>query len=199
MRKYMKKYTLVLFVILITAITTQAGIQVAKELNPPKSINNVKICALRVDFPEDDNELTTGKGKFLYTAETHDTLCSKFKIDPVPHNRAYFKDHLTSLGNFYTHASNGNLIVDIANSEVYPINEENTYTVSHKMDYYNPFLEDDSVDIRLAELFVEAVELADNDVNFSDYDLVILFHAGVGQDFAFLPSEPQASGCDSDI
>ncbi len=187
----MKKYTtrfliLVLFLWInlsygITTVTTRTS-------RPSKSIirqGNIKICALRVEFQEDDKDVTSGTGKFLYEAETHDTLNSRFKVDPVPHNRAYFKDHIRSLANFYNHVSTGQLTIDLENSEVYPLTDEETYTVSQEMDYYHPFLEEDSIDIRLAELFIEAVELADEDINFADYDVVVIFHAGVGQDFAF--------------
>ena len=183
----MRKNILAMLLIIFSFSYGNEKIALKKNISTPyelKDINNIKICALRVDFQEDDKEITSGNGKFLYKPETDDTLNSKFKIDPIPHNRAYFKDHILSLANFYNHASNGKLIIDIDNSEVYPLNNDQYYTVSQKMDYYNPFLEEDSVDIKLAELFIEAVHLADADVNFADYDVVVIFHAGVGQDFA---------------
>ncbi len=193
MSNFMKKYIIILFAITLLANTTSASNKIIAlnksnksiEISSKKDISSVKICALRVDFQIDENQLTSGIGKFLYSAETDDTLCSKFKIDPIPHNRDYFRDHIISLSNFYAHASNGKLTIDVSNSEIYPLNDGETYTLSNEMDYYNPFLEKDSVDIRLAELFVEAVQIADDDVNFADFDVVVIFHAGVGQDFAF--------------
>ncbi|MBN2281290.1 MAG: T9SS type A sorting domain-containing protein [Candidatus Marinimicrobia bacterium] len=178
-----------LFVLLSLVSAVFAGDLVALKKNlshndGPRNINSIRICALRVDFQQDDKEITSGSGKFLFEPETDDTLNSKFKIDPVPHNRAYFRDHILALANFYHHASNGKLTVDVSNSEVYPLNDEDTYTVSQAMDYYNPFLEEDSVDVRLPKLFIEGVQLADAEVNFADYDVVVIFHAGVGQDFA---------------
>jgi len=183
----MRKFTLLMLLMASTFVFGKDLVALNKNvstLNGPKEINNIKICALRVDFQVDDKEITSGTGKFLYIPETDDTLNSKFKIDPVPHNRTYFKDHIQSLANFYNHASNGKLTIDAGNSEVYPLNDSEYFTVSKQMDYYNPFLVEDSVDIRLAELFIESVQLADNDVNFADYDVVVIFHAGVGQDFA---------------
>ncbi len=153
--------------------------------------SSVSICALRVSFQEDDNEATTGTGKFLYAG----TLpCDDFpEIDPPPHNNAYFKDHIRALANYYSHASNGNLEIDTLQSEVFPLDDLISYQLPRKMEYYHPFLQEDSVDIRLAELFVEAVQLADldTDIDFSQYDVIVVFHAGVGQDFdLFLDPTP---------
>ncbi|MCK4641477.1 MAG: hypothetical protein KAU06_09065, partial [Candidatus Marinimicrobia bacterium] len=153
--------------------------------------SSVSICALRVSFQEDDNEATTGTGKFLHTGSLP---CDEFpEIDPPPHNNAYFKDHIRALANYYSHASNGNLEIDTLQSKVFPIDDSTSYQLSRKMEYYHPFLQKDSIDIRLAELFVEAVQLADldTDIDFSQYDVVVVFHAGVGQDFdLFLDPTP---------
>ena len=187
----MKKYTgLLLFTLMIWSFAVAVEIPILRKINlfsnisEKKVIPNIKICALRVEFQKDNDELTTGNGKFLYEAESHDTLCSFFKVDPVPHNRAYFKDHILALSNYYQKASNGNLTIDLENSEVYPIEDSKAYTVSQKMKYYNPFLEKDSINIRFSELYIEAIRVADSEVDFSNYDVVIVFHAGVGQDFA---------------
>ena len=40
---------------------------------------------------------TTGDGSFLYSAPI-DT-CGKYTIDPVPHNRSYFKSQLRAVSN----------------------------------------------------------------------------------------------------
>ncbi|MBL7066561.1 MAG: T9SS type A sorting domain-containing protein [Candidatus Marinimicrobia bacterium] len=153
--------------------------------------SSVSICALRVSFQEDDNEATTGTGQFL---DSGTLPCGDFpEIDPPPHNNAYFKDHIRALANYYSHASNGKLEIDTLQSEVFPLDDSISYQLSRKMEYYHPFLQEDSVDIRLAELFVEAVQLADLDtnINFSQYDVVVVFHAGVGQDFdLFLDPTP---------
>lgn len=150
------------------------------------SVSNIKICALRISFQEDDNDATTGNGKFLLSEDIGDTICQSFRIDPPPHDREYFKDHIKSAANYFSHVSKGNVLIDTLNSEVYPLTNNTSYELSHKMDYYHPFLKEDSIDIRLAELFEEAILLADEDVNFSRYDVVVIFHAGVGQDFAIL-------------
>jgi len=146
-----------------------------------------KICALRVDFQADDNDATTGNGKFLLNPVNLPCNDATFpEIDPAPHNNAYFRDHIRALSNYYRHVSSGKLTIDTTNSAVFPLDNNDVYTLSHKMAYYHPFLKQDSVDIRLTELLVEAVQLADqdDDIDFSQYDIVVVFHAGVGQDFA---------------
>ena len=152
----------------------------------------VKICALRVSFPEDDNDATTGNGKFLLRSDTGDSLCSPIVIDPPPHNKAYFRDHIRAAANYFYHVSKGHAVIDTIKSEVYPLIDSLTFQVSHKMDYYHPFLQEDSIDVRFARLFRESVLKADSaGVDFSQYDIVIIFHAGVGQDFdLFLDPTP---------
>ena len=143
--------------------------------------NNISICALRVSFLPDDSEATTGDGRFLQ--QKSDTICSSITLDPPPHDRNYFRDHIRSLANYYGKVSKSAVSIDTLNSAVFPVAQNGSYQLSHTMDYYHPFLESDSVDLRLAELFIEAIQQADEEVYFPDYDLVVVFHAGVGQDF----------------
>ena len=147
----------------------------------------ISICALRAEFQPDDFEATTGDGRFLTTPVELPCKDENFPvIDPAPHNNAYFRDHIKALSNFYRHASAGQLMIDTISSAVFPIDDDQVYTLSREMRYYHPFLEKDSIDIRLTELLVEAVQIADadDDIDFSQYDVVVVFHAGVGQDFA---------------
>ncbi len=152
---------------------------------PPATI---RICALRVEFPPDDNAATTGNGQFLRTINTP---CQEFVVDPPPHNRAYFRDHIRALANYYLHVSAGKTCIDTAYSQVFPLDDDSAFCVSRPMAYYHPFLKKDSVDLRLAELFSETVQLADSVVDFRDFDVVVILHAGVGQDFdLFLDPTP---------
>lgn len=147
----------------------------------------VSVCALRVEFQPDDFEATTGDGRFLTTPVELPCKDENFPvIDPAPHNNAYFRDHIKALSSYYRHASNGQLMIDTTNSAVFPRDDDRVYTLSREMRYYHPFLEKDSIDVRLTELLMEAVQLADSDldIDFSQYDIVVVFHAGVGQDFA---------------
>ncbi|MFA6742937.1 MAG: hypothetical protein WCS36_01890, partial [Candidatus Neomarinimicrobiota bacterium] len=130
--------------------------------SPVNSANApIRICALRVSFPVDDDEATTGDGQFLMNADA--TPCDDFLVDPAPHNRAYFRDHIRSLANYFGYVSGGKVRIDTLNSVVFPLLDTSSYQVAHPMAYYNPFLEEDSIDLRLSELLVEAVQKADAD------------------------------------
>ena len=139
--------------------------------------DTLRILAIRVDFQEDNNPLTTGNGKFILTPS------DSVVLDPPPHDATYFEHQLLALANYYKTVSNGKLMLL---ADVYPKEPERTYTVSNEMSYYNPLQPEELVDQRLAELFQEGFQLADaaDPIDFSQYDNFILFHAGVGADFA---------------
>ena len=58
------------------------------------------LIGVMVDFKEDDNPLTSGNGKFIYTLDVgfiddNDIpRCSKQILDPPPHNTDYFLSQL---------------------------------------------------------------------------------------------------------
>jgi len=137
----------------------------------------IKICALRVDFQEDNNTLTTGNGKFMIDSVT----TKPFAIDPAPHDRTYFNDQLIAAANYFQSVSGGQIILE---GDVYPVGLNEAYTLPHNMGYYNPNTGEDDVNAGLTELFQDALEEADqdNDIQFNDYDLIAVFHAGVGKD-----------------
>ena len=49
---------------------------------------DLRVCALMVEFKEDNKQSTTGNGKFLNTIEGID--CESYHIDPPPHDGEYF-------------------------------------------------------------------------------------------------------------
>ncbi len=156
----------------------------ALEKNAHESVT-LKVLAIRVDFQEQENRLTTGNGKFQFSADTAKT------IDVPPHNLKYFADQLTALSNYYHVASRGQLTIA---TTVYPSLSESSFTVSQPMSYYVPAGDDKLLDTRLAEFFQEAFQVADSvgNIDFSAFDAFIVFHAGVGGDFAFdFDSTPQ--------
>ena len=158
-----------------------------------KAVGFVKVAAIRVSFIVDDNPGTTGDGSFLYSAPI-DT-CGKYTIDPVPHNRSYFESQLRAVSNYFTSVSYNNFGIDMDNSMVFPADEEDSYLLSNEMSYYHPFNEDEIHDERVTELFRDAVQIAYNidSINFSLYDHIVVFHAGIGQDFSlpFLDPTPE--------
>ncbi len=142
------------------------------------SQQTIKICALRVEFTPDQNELTTGDGTFMVDTVTTD----EFAIDPAPHNREYFNDQIKAAANYFDNVSDGRIIIE---GDVFPRSMNGAYRLSNPMAFYNPNTTDEEINRAISQLFVDAIELADNEdqtLDFSGYDLVVIFHAGVGKD-----------------
>ncbi|HID39253.1 MAG TPA: hypothetical protein EYP36_07035, partial [Calditrichaeota bacterium] len=140
--------------------------------------DTLRICALRVEFVEDNNPLTTGNGKFMIDTVTTDPNA----IDPAPHLKGYFEDQIQAVANYFRNVSTGQLIIT---GDVYPVSDSGAYQLPHEMGYYNPNRTDEEIHRGLSNLLVDAVNAADSveaDLHFSEYDLVIVFHAGVGKD-----------------
>jgi M6 family metalloprotease-like protein len=141
------------------------------------SQDHLKICAIRVEFQTDENNLSTGTGRFMLERNE----ITSYTVDPPPHNRSYFTDQITAVSNYFLAASKGKLIVS---GDVYPLDKTSAYQLEHPMGYYNPNTNEQENNQQLAQLFIDAITLAAQDENiiFSTYDLVTIFHAGVGND-----------------
>ena len=154
---------------------------------------SVRIAAIRVSFMADETPGTTGNGSFLLNAVI-DT-CGRYTIDPVPHDRAYFESQLVAVNNYYRSVSYGKFGLDLDQSTVFPHTDDGSYILPEKMDYYHPYNQTDLHDQRVTELFRDAIETAYNndEIDFSNYDHVVVFHAGIGQDFSlpFLDPTPE--------
>ena len=152
----------------------------------------LRICALMVSFQEDNKESTTGNGKFLSAVEGID--CGLYHIDPPPHDRAYFYSQLKAVNNYFQSVSYGQFGVDISQSDIYPL-ASTSYELLQPMSYYYPYNEENISEDRLVELFKESIETAyiTGAIDYSNYDLIIVFHAGIGQDFSlpFLDPTPE--------
>lgn len=135
------------------------------------SSDTLRILAVMVDFQEDKYDATIGTGKFgsHYTQVYGDTI-----LDPLPHNDEYFADHLLFAKNYFKKVSGGKLNLS------YKVLPE-VITVSQTMREYVPGYK--STDLSPLGKFSEEVwKLADqkfSNVKFSDYDLFVIFHAGV--------------------
>lgn len=148
------------------------------------SAQELKIVVLRVAFQPDDSPATTGDGSFVMQ-DTVDLDCVQWTLDPPPHGRTYFEDHLSALDRYWQEVSNGAVQIDLDGSDVYPMMDDVVYQLPHDMLYYHPYLESFDETAKLFELSRHAIALADDDVEFDKYTTVILAHAGMGGDFAF--------------
>lgn len=145
----------------------------------------LRVLVLRVEFVEDDDPATTGNGKMDYIGygSPEDGLF----YDP-PHSKVYFERQMQFLSNFYRSNSFGNLIVTYT---VKPDQPNQCYQLPHQMRYYSGFNRYEestgyvyyntyAMDMGLVRILLDGVAAADEDpsVDFSDYDELIIFHAG---------------------
>ena len=148
------------------------------------------VLAIRVEFQPDNSGLTTGDGTFDYSSGT-ETL-----VDPPPHGRQYFLDHLDALKRYFERVSNGIASITF---DLFPEGGQEAYTLPNPMDYYNPNTTDEELSRGLGELVRDGIELADVDpfIDFSLYNAFIVYHAGVGADFAL--DSPELDPTPNDI
>ena len=138
--------------------------------------DTVKILAVMVNFQEDRDGATFGNGKFgsIYSQNYGNDI-----LDPLPHDRDYFESHLTFVKNYYQKVSNGKVHVQFT---ILP----DTFSVSKTMRNYAPAPGSD--DFTPMGQFAEEVWTKTDELNpgltFSDYDLFVIFHAGVGRDIS---------------
>ena len=153
----------------------------------------IKICGIRVSFLEDDLASTTGNGQFLTESQGID--CDKYTIDGPPHDRSYFESQLAAVNAYFHSVSYGKFGIDLDASHIYPSGQNSSYLLEQYMNYYNPYNEYELQEERLTELFRDASQKAysQDDIDFSNYDVVVVFHAGIGQDFSlpFLDPTPE--------
>ena len=167
-----------------TRITTVDPLNVrANYFNPTfattrSETDTIQVLALRVEFESDNLATTTGDGRF----DKRET--SDFLIDRPPHNKSYFEDQLLALKNYFKRISKGQLILE---SSVFPQEENNAYQLPQNIVYYSGQGDEELQKKGWAELLRDAVNAAlnDEDPGFSQYDVLVVFHAGVGSDFSF--------------
>ena len=147
-------------------------------LSGTAALDTLDLLAIRVDFKRDTIPQTTGDGRFLFARQNANVI-----IDAPPHNRAYFEAQLLALKNYYASVSGGKLILRY---QVFPAASDDAYHLDQPMNYYAPGRNDPNSDKRLSELLQDGFKKADaaGGVDFSKFDSFILFHAGVGEDFA---------------
>jgi M6 family metalloprotease-like protein len=140
------------------------------------SQTQLNILAVRVEFQPDQSERTTGDGTFNLSTES-----ARYQVDPPPHNKTYFEAHITAVDDYFSKVSNGDVAIT---GEVFPLGLNDAYSLPRQMEAYNPNLGEASTNTGLAELFRDAMVLAQADasIDFASYNCVVVFHAGVGKD-----------------
>jgi len=136
--------------------------------------DTIKVLALRVEFMEDSTPLTTGNGKMDLAGFL--TPADGLFYDP-PHTRRYFINQLQGMQNYYKLNSLGKLYIKY---DVLPYRVVNCYQLPHQMSYYSDTTSIEGIETGLCRLMFDAIRVADRDpdITFSDFDKIIIFHAG---------------------
>ncbi|MDP8201274.1 MAG: hypothetical protein P9M11_03965 [Candidatus Tenebribacter burtonii] len=100
--------------------------------------------------------------------------------DSLAHNKEYFERLFFHLTSFYANASHGNYVLTEDNYTVW----DSIITLSQPMGYYGENGENGDLIERKCEFVQEIVELIDDQLNFNDYDAIIIIHAGAGEEAA---------------
>ena len=83
----------------------------------------------------------------------------------------------------------------MANSRVFPNKNDENYQLDQTMNYYNPYNSEIEQERNLTILFKDALIKAYeiDSIDFNYYDMIVIFHAGIGQDFSlpFLDPTPE--------
>ncbi len=158
-----------------------------------ESTTDITILALRVEFTPDEDLSTTGNGTFLMDIDSLDVdslLFDAFLVDPPPHDVTYFYAQLEALANYYQQVSRNQITFDMSSSLVYPSEGAGPIELGNPMSSYRSLVNDDSNDSLLVTLFAESITAAANSIEVADYDIVVIFHAGLGQDFSYPMPDP---------
>jgi hypothetical protein len=140
--------------------------------------DTVNVLAVMVQFQEDNDQRTTGKGRF----DTSHVTATDVPVDAPPRDRSYFEQHLTFLSNYFARASKGKLVV---RTRMVPT----VITLQGTMMRYSP--PKNAANTPVADLARDAWRAADSLGLFTDFqssDAFVVFHAGVGRDIDLVGS-----------
>lgn len=129
------------------------------------------VLAAMVDFKTDNDSRTTGNGQFDLSAWTSGL------IDPPPHDRTYFQNHLAFVENYFRRVSDGRIVIQGTVLD-------SVYTLPNQMSYYSS-PQTSATNIELGYLMNDTWHTVDSvtpGIPFHNYQAFIIFHAGVGRD-----------------
>ncbi len=140
----------------------------------------IDIVAVMVEFQPDTNRFTTGNGTFDLGALPFLESRPDFRIEPLPHNRAYFEAHLEFVQNYYSRSSGGQLNI---NYRVLP----QIYRLDQEMAAYSPTgveFNPETIADFVSDVWAKVESEGGFDTSGLDPDRTafVIFHAGVGRD-----------------
>ncbi|MCF7800432.1 MAG: T9SS type A sorting domain-containing protein [Candidatus Marinimicrobia bacterium] len=142
------------------------------------------IAAVRVEFQPDTSSGTAGNGQFVYNPD-FEVDCPDFSMDPPPHDKVYFHDQLSAAKNYWNRVSQGAVDINLGASVMMPAGNTEAYLLPHEMAYYHPFDRDFDADAKLAAFVEDVVAAVGTDIDFTQFNTFVIFHAGLGGDFEF--------------
>jgi len=101
--------------------------------------------------------------------------------DNIAHDRAYFHRLMFHLSSYWSDASHGDYKIVSDSDTLYNIWQE-TFTLPNPMSYYGEESEKGDQIERKVEMITDLLDLADDQIDFNNYDSFMLFHAGAGQE-----------------
>ena len=141
--------------------------------NPIFNSGKLKILSVMVEFQTDKDEATFGDGTFgsIYSKDYGNNI-----LDPLPHDKQYFENHLEFAKNYFSKVSKGKLTIDFT---VF----DQIIKVSKTIRDYSPPANNKKDFTNLANFSKEVWTIAaSKGIDLSVYDMFIIFHAGVGGD-----------------
>ena len=158
-----------------------------------QAVDTVNVLVLRVEFEPEypDDPTTTGNGTFDLRSDSAFVEQEGHDFDPAPHNKAYFDSHMEALRRYWYFVSDYQLRI---RWDIYPEGENDAYRLPHPMAYYGS-AEGESIVGQLLKFIKDAVSMVDTTeaaITFSDYQSIIIFHAGSDQqnNFDFIEDTP---------
>ena len=148
------------------AAVQHASFSVTSVNGTPRS--SLRILAVMVDFAITTDNLVSGNGSFMQS--------DVGVIDPTPHDSAYFSNKILLVKNYFKKVSTGQL--NISGDVIGPV------SLAMPMSSYSPPTNGSDYS-KLAQLVFDSWQKADSifpSVDFSSYDLFVIFHAGTGRD-----------------
>ena len=163
-----------------TPIKRDHALSLSNSIDITPALGSLDVIAVMVEFQPDTNRFTTGNGTFGPGGLPFLESRPDFRIDPLPHNQAYFEAHLEFAKNYYETSSGGQFTI---NYRVLPT----IYRLDNEMSTYSPIGEtftNEPVANLARDVWAKVEEQGGFDATGLDPDRTafIIFHAGVGRD-----------------
>ena len=143
------------------------GTPMESDLGIPLSMDadtTINVCVIKVEFLPDYTETTTGSGEF-------------------ESDSAEVADLMSQVEDYFYDVSGGQVHLNLTQ---YP-SENGAFLLNHQMEYYGA---DDKNGLGQCQLMQDAIEEADDVIDFSGYGAVIILHAGAGNEADILGNSP---------